>query len=150
MRLVSFDMDGTLIRGTTASVFMAERLGNLEQVHELERRFDAGAITAGDFADAVAHTYDGLALAELARHFEALPLISGIAETVAALKRRGVVCVIATVSYSCHARIIAERFAFDAHCGAVMHESEGRLTGRMAAYIDAEGKRTFVESMARR
>ncbi len=150
MRLVSFDMDGTLIRGTTASLFMAERLDNLKHVEELERRFDIGEITAADFADAVAHTHAGLPVAEVRRHFDELPLIRGIAETVAALKRQGVICLIATVSYSFYARVIAERFEFDDHCGAVMHEADGRLTGRMARYIDAEGKRAFVEAMAKR
>jgi phosphoserine phosphatase len=150
IRMVSFDMDGTLIRGTTASLFMAERLGNLAAVQGLERGFDAGEITAADFADAVVHTHAGLRLAEVQRHFEQLPLIPGIAETIAALKQQGVICLIATVSYSCYARVIAERFGFDDHCGAVMHETDGRLTGRMARYIDAHGKRAYVESMAQR
>ena len=142
-------MDGTLIRGTTASLFMAERLGNLAAVHELERDFDAGLITTADFADAVAHTHDGLSLVQVQQHLDQLPLILGIAETVAALKQHGVICLIATVSYSCYARVIAERFNFDDHCGAVLHEADGKLIGRMARHLDAHGKRAFVESVAK-
>ncbi|HUN49669.1 MAG TPA: HAD-IB family phosphatase [Candidatus Sulfotelmatobacter sp.] len=150
VRMVSFDMDGTLIRGTTASLFMAERLGNLAAVQELERRFDTGEITAATFADAVAHSHLDLLYVDLCRHFDRLPLIAGIAETVAALRRRGIICVIATVSYAFYARVLAERFAFDGHCGAEMHELDGKLTGRMARHIDADGKRAFVEGTARR
>jgi len=148
MRLVSFDMDGTLIRGTSAALFMAARLGHLDEVEALERRLLQGELTTGQFADTVAHRFAGMPLANVRGHFGALPLIGGIAATVATLKRLGVPCVISTVSYSFYARILVERFGFDDHCGAVMHEDAGVLQGRMARYCSYDDKRAFVERYA--
>jgi phosphoserine phosphatase len=149
MRLVSFDMDGTLIHGTSASLFMAERLGNLDQVVELERRFDAGTLSTGEFADAVAHTHHGLTTTQVARYFDDVPLIGGIAETLAALRRRGATCVIATLSYSLYARVLAERFGFDGYSGAVLHEVDGVFHGRVTRYFSVHDKRDFVAATAR-
>ena len=148
MRLVSFDMDGTLIRGTSAAEFMAARLGNLAQVQVLERQWLAGELQASQFADAVAHTFTDMPLTDVVRHFEQLPLIGGIERTLERLRRRGIPCVIATVSYAFYARILCQRYGFDDHCGAVMHEAAGVLAGRMARYCHPRDKVSFVEGFA--
>lgn len=43
--LACFDLDGTLVRGTTVSQHLADRLGQSEQMAELERRYAAGEIS---------------------------------------------------------------------------------------------------------
>lgn len=148
MRLVSFDMDGTLIRGTSASAFMAARLDHLDEVEELERQFDAGTLTAPQFAEIVAHRFLNYRIADLERHFEEIPLIAGIAETVMTLRRRGVPCVISTVSYGFYASVLAHRFGFDAYCGSVMQEVDGILQGCMSGHCTPDDKRNFVERFA--
>ncbi len=45
-----FDMDGTLLRGTTAAIEISRRVGRLEPLGELERGFAAEEISAADFA----------------------------------------------------------------------------------------------------
>lgn len=149
MRLVSFDMDGTLIRGTTASLFMARQTDHVEETLELERLFDGGMMTAPEFAERVAPRFAGFPIAEVERLFAPLPLIGGIAEAVAILRRRGIPCVISTVSYSHYAGVLARRFGFDGHCGAVMHEQDGVLQGRMHRHCTPDDKRAFVETFAR-
>jgi phosphoserine phosphatase len=148
MRLVSFDMDGTLIRGTSAAAFMAARLDHVAEATELERLYELGQLTAPHFAETIAHRFLGLSIVEVERHFDEVPLIGGIAETVAALRRLGIPCVISTVSYGFYAGVLMRRFGFDAHCGSVMHELEGVLQGRMHAYCTADDKKCFVENFA--
>jgi phosphoserine phosphatase len=148
MRLVSFDMDGTLIRGTSASTFMAARLDHLDEVEELERQFLAGTLTAPQFAETVAHRFLNYRIADVERHFEDIPLIAGIAETLAALRRRDVPCVISTVSYGFYAGVLTRRFGFDGHCGSVMQELDGILQGCMSGHCTPEDKRGFVEQFA--
>ena len=48
--LFVFDMDGTLLPGTTASVALAATLGAGEQLHALEARFAAGDLDTRGFA----------------------------------------------------------------------------------------------------
>jgi phosphoserine phosphatase len=148
MRLVSFDIDGTLIRRTTASLHLAERLGHKALVDELELGFFEGRVSASQFADAVAGHYADITVAAAEAHLEALPLIGGIAETVAALNARGILCVISTVSFAFNARFLCRRFGFHGHCGALMHEEDGLLLGRMSRHCSAEDKRDFVIALA--
>jgi phosphoserine phosphatase len=148
MRLVSFDMDGTLIRGTSAATFMAARLDHAAEAAELERLYELGQLSAPEFAEAVARRFVGLRISEVERHFEELPLIGGIAQTVAALRRRDIPCVISTVSYGFYAGVLMRRFGFDGHCGSVMDELGGVLQGRMHAHCTPDDKKCFVEAFA--
>ena len=45
-----FDMDGTLLRGTSAAIEISRRVGRLEPLAELERGFATEEISAADFA----------------------------------------------------------------------------------------------------
>jgi phosphoserine phosphatase len=49
MRAHVFDMDGTLLHGTTASVLLAAALGRPDSLDVLEERFAAGALTTVEF-----------------------------------------------------------------------------------------------------
>ena len=53
MGLHVFDMDGTLLRGTTASLQIARHLGCMEELAGLEARFAAGQIDTRGFATAI-------------------------------------------------------------------------------------------------
>jgi hypothetical protein len=48
-----FDMDGTLLRGTTANLEIARHLGSTEQLVELEARFAAEEIDTRGFSAAI-------------------------------------------------------------------------------------------------
>ena len=52
--VVAFDLDGTLLRGTRVSLLPAQRLGQAEEIAELERAFHAHEISNGLVADASA------------------------------------------------------------------------------------------------
>jgi hypothetical protein len=43
--VVAFDLDGTLLRGTTVSLLLAQWLGQAEEISELERAFQAHEIS---------------------------------------------------------------------------------------------------------
>ena len=51
--LFVFDMDGTLLPGSTASLELAGALGALDDLHALEARFTAGDLDTRGFAAAV-------------------------------------------------------------------------------------------------
>jgi phosphoserine phosphatase len=52
-RLVIFDMDGTLLPGSTACKEIAKHANTLHELLELEERFAAGGMDTADFADAL-------------------------------------------------------------------------------------------------
>jgi phosphoserine phosphatase len=84
-----FDMDGTLLHGTTAPVLLAGALGELDALHELERRFADGSATAVEFAREL-HRMWGVVPPEVAAEaFAAAPLLANVREVLADIRARG-------------------------------------------------------------
>lgn len=138
--VVCFDLDGTLLRGTTIALFTAERLGRTGELVELEERY---------IADASARWFDGLPLARVEGWLEEAPWISGIDETVNILKKHGLRVILGTLTWRFAAEVLRERHGFDAISGTEMGVTGGRLTGRVARYFDEHDKLRFVEDYCR-
>jgi len=89
MRAHIFDMDGTLLRRTSAPVLLAAALGGDDALVELEDRFATGAATAWQFAQAL-HELWGIVPSEVAqRAFAGAPLIANIREVLADIAVEG-------------------------------------------------------------
>ena len=58
--LFVFDMDGTLLPGSSASLEIARALGALDDLHALEARFSVGGLDTRGFAAAVHDLFGGL------------------------------------------------------------------------------------------
>src|SRR5262249_5688466 len=138
-------MDGTLIRETTASLHLGERIGDRAIVEELERRFADGEIDNAAVADGDAPHYEGRTIAEIADMMADVPCIDEIREGVELLSSRGIDALLCTVGWSFAAQCIADRFGFRGVAGTVMSVSgDGVLAGRVAEYFEPEDKVAFV------
>src|SRR3954469_11652564 len=80
--VVFFDLDGTLLRGTTVSLLTAEWLGRRGELDELEQRYAEGAISNAVIAERSAPWFAGRSPAEVERSLAAGPWIDGVGETV--------------------------------------------------------------------
>jgi phosphoserine phosphatase len=108
-----FDMDGTLLHGTTAPVLLAGALGELDALHELERRFADGSATAVDFAREL-HRMWGVVPPEVAAEaFAAAPLLANIREVLADIRARDERACLITMSPDYFAEQFLD-FGFDA------------------------------------
>lgn|SRR5437016_4320006 len=128
-RLVSFDMDGTLIKNTTADLFFASLLNVKAEVFELETEFKQGLIDSDDFMVKVGLIMKELSLDFVATNFRNLPLIDGIAETIEALKRNSVTTMLITTSGEYFANLFKSEYKFDYAFGAKHHIDENGLIG---------------------
>ncbi|QIS08728.1 HAD family hydrolase [Nocardia arthritidis] len=118
-RLHIFDMDGTLLRGTTASLEISRGLGCLAELLELEARFAAGALDTRGFAAELHCVWADLTPTVVAAAFDAAPWIGGLAEVLADIRARGEHSMVITMSPDFFAgrlgalgvdRIVASRF----------------------------------------
>jgi phosphoserine phosphatase len=108
-----FDMDGTLLHGTTASVLLAAALGRSEELEALEQRFASGTATAVQFARAL-HEMWGVVAPEVAREaFAAAPVLANVREVLAEIRRRDERSCLITMSPDYFAEQFLE-FGFDA------------------------------------
>lgn len=108
-----FDMDGTLLHGTSASLLLAEALGELDALHDLEARFAGGHATAVDFARAVRELWGVIPTDVVAQAFAAAPLLANVREVLADIHARDERACLITLSPD----YFAERFlelGFDA------------------------------------
>jgi phosphoserine phosphatase len=93
-----FDMDGTLLRGTSGPIEISRRLGCLEALYELERGWAAADITELDFALAIRELWHDLTPELVAAVALDAPWIEGIEAVCADIAARGERSMLITMS----------------------------------------------------
>jgi phosphoserine phosphatase len=142
--LVCFDVDGTLVPGTSSCAWVAAALGHEAELVAAEAAYVAGRMTNQEASIIDARGWAGHAETEIRARLETLPLVEGIAETVAWCHDRGLRPILATLAWTPVGRMLTERFGFAAYCGPVPEAESGRYTGRVAEHLDEYGKRDFA------
>src|SRR5690242_1185885 len=89
MRAHIFDMDGTLLRGTTASLLLAGVLGTENALRALEERFGAGKHTTVEFAQHLHTTWGVVPAATALEAFAGAPLLDNIEAVLRDIQARG-------------------------------------------------------------
>jgi len=113
MRAHIFDMDGTLLHGTTAPLLLASVLGSVEALREIEERFMTGAATPVDVARDL-HELWGIVAPEVAQQaFAAAPLLANVREVLADIREHDERACLITMSPDYFAEQFLD-FGFDA------------------------------------
>lgn len=114
-----FDMDGTLLTGTTANLEVARHLGTLPELRDLEDRFAAGTLDTRGFSAELHRLWTHLTPAIVATAYTTGPWLTGIADVCADIRARGEHSAVITMSPDFFARhlldlgfddVIASRF----------------------------------------
>ncbi|MDX6741239.1 HAD-IB family phosphatase [Actinocorallia sp. A-T 12471] len=84
-----FDMDGTLLRGTTASRELATVLGVAAELAALEADFVSGRIDGPGFAVGIRALWHALTPDHVVEAFAASPWLAGIGDVCADIRARG-------------------------------------------------------------
>ncbi len=143
LRLVAFDMDGTLV--DVASSWAAVHAHFGEQNAEGLRRFLADEIDDEEFIRTDIEIWrrhrPGLALDDLETILAEVPLMPGAAELFDGLRRRGVRTAIVSGGIDLLARRIARELRIDvALANGFRVRSDGRLTGEGIVRVPIHGK----------
>ena len=93
-----FDMDGTLLRGTSAAIEISRRVGRLEPLAELERGFASEEISAAEFALATRALWHDLTADVVAEVIANAPWIDGIEDVCRDIAARGERSMLITMS----------------------------------------------------
>jgi phosphoserine phosphatase len=143
--VIVFDLDGTLLRGTTVSMLLAQWLGQADAIAELERAFSAHEISNRVVADSTAGWLAGQSTAEAWRVLAEGRWIDGMAETFQALHAAGSSLLLGTITWSFAAEMLRERHGFAAVSGTEIQVSNGVVSGTVSRYFDEHDKVRFVE-----
>jgi phosphoserine phosphatase len=113
MRAHIFDMDGTLLHGTSAPVLLAAAHGRADALDALEEQFAAGTASAVEFARAL-HAMWGIVAPEIAeKAFASAPVLTNIREVLEDIHRRDERACLITMSPDYFAEQFLD-FGFDA------------------------------------
>ncbi|MFC9494650.1 HAD family hydrolase [Streptomyces sp. NPDC056982] len=99
-RLHLFDMDGTLLHGTSAPVEISRQLGLEAETVALDREIGAQRIGPPEYARRVHALWEGLTPEHVTAAFEGAPWLTGIRETWAEIRARGEYCAVVSLSPS--------------------------------------------------
>lgn len=144
--VVVFDLDGTLLRGTSVLRLLAGHLGYADEVAELDRAISAGEISSQVIADRSAAWFAGASTGDLDTVLARGPWIGGIAETLDALAAQGTQVLLATITWRFAADLLGERHGFAAVSGTELSMTGDVLGGVVTRYFDEHDKVRFVEA----
>lgn len=142
VRLVAFDLDGTLLRGDTVCQAIARRMGHLERMDELERLTDFAGIAAA--REELAGYYAEASREELLSHLEGCTLARGTEEAFTLLRSHGVRTAVVSITWGFAAEWFARRLGADYWIGTGLSED-----GRIEHFWPADKARWVRELMGR-
>jgi phosphoserine phosphatase len=99
-RLHIFDMDGTLMRGSSASLEIARELGLEEEFRALDADLATGVIDSRGYAERAFLMWEVLNERQVANAFLNAPWLRGIREVWADIRARGEYCAVISLSPS--------------------------------------------------
>lgn len=143
--VVAFDLDGTILQGTSVSLELARHVGREADMTALHRGYESGALSNAAATASCASWFAGLGLSEVREVLQRGPWIANLGAALTRLKSAGSVPLLATISWHFAAEIVAEMFGFAATSGAELAIQDGRLTGTVTRFYDEHDKSRFVE-----
>ncbi|MGW7523522.1 HAD family hydrolase [Streptomyces sp. NPDC054783] len=114
-RLHLFDLDGTLLHGTTAPVEISRQLGLEEEAVALDRAIAEGRIGPPEYAAQVYDLWSGLTQEHVSAAFEAAPWLARIREVWAEITDTGGYCAVVSLSPSFFVERLLDWGAHAAH-----------------------------------
>lgn len=144
-RMGSFDLDGTLVTGTTILRHVGQKLNRLDEVAQLVDGYESYALSNHEVSTAAARMFTGLTHTQLCGLMADIPRLADIQEAVRTLKSLGVRAVVATVSFDFAAAWFTQTYQFDNNAGITLEfDTNGRATGRVRHHVSEEDKATFL------
>lgn len=146
VRLVAFDLDGTLARGDTVCEVLAQKLGHVARMRALEamaaQRQDRESIRL--LRDETAKYYRDVTLTELRSHLGSLTLAPGAREAFALFRRFHIATAIVTITWAFAAEWMGQELGADYHVGTRL------LADGSVDHFWPEDKATWLEALMRR
>jgi HAD superfamily phosphoserine phosphatase-like hydrolase len=144
-RMGGFDLDGTLITGSTVLLHIGRHLNRSSDVERLVEGYENFRLSNYEVTEEAAKMFAGLTQVDLLNLMEDIPRLEDIGEVVSFLKRRGIRAVVATVSFAFAAEWFARRYLFDDYSGILLEfDEKQRATGRVSRHVSEEDKAAFV------
>ena len=148
IRLVVFDLDGTLTAVDSLWSYLHHTFGTVSRGNEAARRYWSGELTYTEWAQADAKCWSGISHAQLEEVLSAIQLRVDAKKVFKALKNRRVNTAILSAGLSILANRAKEELGADLAIANELISSDGRLTGEIRVNVSISEKMTLVKQMA--
>ncbi len=149
IRLVVFDLDGTLTTHNSSWWRLHEHFNTHEEGGKYYDQYFSGTIDYQEWADLDAGLWKGQPVSEVQRIAEETEIMPGAAETIQALKTRGIRVAILSGGIDIMAERIAERIGVDYLMVNKIHHENGIITGQVDVKVGWEGKAKEIEQVCK-
>ena len=142
--IVFFDVDGTLVPGTSSSQYLASFMGHADALATAEQAYGHGTLSNQEVSVLDAAGWNGYTATQVAEWLADLPLVDGILDVVRWLTERDVAPVLTTLAWEPVGTFLCDRFGFVDACGPRVGSIDGRFNGKVAQHCDEYDKRDFA------
>ncbi len=148
IRLVIFDLDGTLTPVDSLWRFLHDAFGTWDQGKIAAQRYTRGEISYKEWAETDAGYWAGAQLSEVAKIIDRIPYREGASQVFQELKRQGVRTAILSAGLSLFTDKAARELGADLALSNELLTNDGRLTGEIAVRVAVNNKKEIVEEIA--
>ena len=146
IKLVVFDLDGTLTEERSIWEYIHKRLGKWYGfAEEYQKQFLAGRISYDEFCERDAQVWKGMKIKEVEEIVKAVPFHPGINELIAFLKRKGLKLSMVSSGLSILSNRVHQRYGFDYSVSNDLLCEDGILTGKVKIKVYFDRKAEWVE-----
>lgn len=144
IRLVAFDLDGTLLRGETVCEVLARPLGRLKRMRELENLAPTDRAGVRSARQEMASWYKGVSKARLCSHLVNAHLAPGAHEGTSLLRSAGIKTAIVSITWEFAVEWFARHLGVDFYVGTKLSQ-DGQIT-----HFWPEDKPVWLTKLTRR
>jgi len=148
IRLVIFDLDGTLTHVESLWRYLHEAFGTWKLGRIAAHRYRRGEISYKEWAETDARCWAGIPLSQVSTVLERIPYRRGVRDVFEALKERGLKTAILSAGLSMLADRAAQELGADLALSNELQTNDGRLTGEIKVKVEVSEKKRVVAQIA--
>jgi len=150
LKLVVFDVDGTLMKVYSSWQHLHEALGTWDKGKKYAEQFFRGVINYGEWARLDASLWRGLPLDKVQRIIDHIPYAEGTQEVIATLRRSGFKVVLLSAGLSLVTDRIEKEVGIDYSLANELIVKKGFLTGEVKVNVPFDGKVEVLHGISER
>ena len=151
VRLVAFDLEGTLVKSVSGWVELHKRFGTWVKGREYAEMFFRGEIDYPTWADLDASLWRGHTRNEIMEWVESVEYMRGAFELVKFLKENDFRIAILSSGLMCLAEKVGKELGADyVFANELEFDEWGRITGKVRSHVDFQGKGRILRELKER
>lgn len=150
LKLVVFDVDGTLVKIVSSWQFLHEKLGTWDEGKRHAEQFLRGAITYNDWAKLDASLWTGLKFQRIQQIFDDLSYTDGAKEVVATLRRKGLKVILLSAGLSLVTKKVEKEIDADGAIANELKVKNGLITGEVGVHVSVNDKDKVLQRILKK